>query len=443
MLHRNRNAHKQKRPGLGTAPLPSKLFVEPTTRCNLRCSMCVKQSQEHAIAEGDLSPEIFEALLPALPRLDALVLTGIGEPLLHPGLEDLIARARSAMPGHGEIGIQSNGRILTLERARSLLRSGLSRICLSLDAAVPETFRSLRPGAEVDDVETALANASRARAQTGRALDIGAELVLQRGNLAELPRVVQSAARLGADFLLVTQMLPYSGEMAEMAVYSGDTDASRSFYLRWMQRAREEGVDPGRYFRVPWTYRLSQRDRAAAEFVRRMSAEASSLGIPLNLPGLLRGNPPGLEQARRIFREARSAAMDSGIRLSLPALRPRYERHCPFTEEEAAFVTWMGTVHPCHFLWHECVCYPFGRRKRIEPWCFGDLSRSGIMEIWRDPAFETFRSKVLEYDYPFCTSCNIGPCNLIQGDSFEHDCHAVDVPCGDCPWCLGLLQCLR
>jgi len=118
MLHRNRSAHKQKRPGLGTAPQPCKLFVEPTTRCNLRCSMCVQQSQEHAIAEGDLSPETFEALQPALPRLDAPVLTGIGEPLPRPGLENLIARIRTAMPGHGEIGIQAS---VPLPVARMLL----------------------------------------------------------------------------------------------------------------------------------------------------------------------------------------------------------------------------------------------------------------------------------------------------------------------------------
>ena len=30
---------------------PSKLFVEPTTRCNFRCSMCVKQSSEKALEE--------------------------------------------------------------------------------------------------------------------------------------------------------------------------------------------------------------------------------------------------------------------------------------------------------------------------------------------------------------------------------------------------------
>jgi len=59
---------------------PSKLFVEPTTRYNFRCTMCVKQSSEKALDEGDLSMDLFERLTDAFENLDALILTGIGEP---------------------------------------------------------------------------------------------------------------------------------------------------------------------------------------------------------------------------------------------------------------------------------------------------------------------------------------------------------------------------
>ncbi|WP_461395713.1 radical SAM protein, partial [Deferrisoma sp.] len=125
-------------------PHPTKLFVETTTRCNLRCAMCVKQTRENAVAEGDLAPEVFEALAPAFPRLEALVLSGIGEPLLHPGLERFIRRAREAMPAEGWIGFQSNGLLLDGARARSLVEAGLGRICLSLDAVSPATFARIR-----------------------------------------------------------------------------------------------------------------------------------------------------------------------------------------------------------------------------------------------------------------------------------------------------------
>jgi MoaA/NifB/PqqE/SkfB family radical SAM enzyme len=75
-------------------PRPSKLFVETTTRCNLGCFMCVKQTCDHAITEGDLSLATFAALEPAFAGLEALVLNGIGEPLLHPNLEGSSAGPR-------------------------------------------------------------------------------------------------------------------------------------------------------------------------------------------------------------------------------------------------------------------------------------------------------------------------------------------------------------
>ena len=80
---------------------PGKLFVETTTRCNLGCVMCVKQTQHCVMPEGDMSPAIFAALEPAFPHLEALVLNGIGEPLLHPGLEEFIRRAKMFMPVKG------------------------------------------------------------------------------------------------------------------------------------------------------------------------------------------------------------------------------------------------------------------------------------------------------------------------------------------------------
>lgn len=61
---------------------PSKLYVETTTRCNLRCSMCVKQTQGACIPETDMDMDVFRAMAPAFPHLDGLILNGIGEPLL-------------------------------------------------------------------------------------------------------------------------------------------------------------------------------------------------------------------------------------------------------------------------------------------------------------------------------------------------------------------------
>lgn len=84
---------------------PAKLFLEVTTRCNLRCKMCVKQSSGNGIMLGDLAVSTFEALKPAIAKLDRVIISGVGEPLLHPLLEDFILDIKTVLPvcfGHLE-----------------------------------------------------------------------------------------------------------------------------------------------------------------------------------------------------------------------------------------------------------------------------------------------------------------------------------------------------
>jgi len=56
--------------------------------------MCVKHSHAACLPEGDLSRAHFARLEEGMPGLKAMVLSGIGEPLLHPDLEYFIGRAR-------------------------------------------------------------------------------------------------------------------------------------------------------------------------------------------------------------------------------------------------------------------------------------------------------------------------------------------------------------
>jgi cyclic pyranopterin phosphate synthase len=124
------------------------LRLSLTARCNLACPYCLPDGQE---PPGLLSQAQRLAVVEAAVALGAqrLRLTG-GEPLLHPGLEALIAaaaplRARDASPGPGlrEISLTSNGALLTAERAHALRAAGLDRLTLSLDGADGEAVAAM------------------------------------------------------------------------------------------------------------------------------------------------------------------------------------------------------------------------------------------------------------------------------------------------------------
>ena len=109
-------------------------------RCNLACTYC---------SEFDTfsRPVPIHEMLARIDRLAALGTTAItltgGETLLHPELEQIVARIRS----HGILAIMiTNGYLLSVDRIRSLNRSGLDRMQISIDNLQPDkvSMKSLR-----------------------------------------------------------------------------------------------------------------------------------------------------------------------------------------------------------------------------------------------------------------------------------------------------------
>jgi len=422
---------------------PSKLFVELTTLCNLQCGMCVKQNGIGGIPEGIMSPETFERLSPVFPHLDSLVLNGIGEPLLHPHLEKFIARARSLLQEHAVVGFQSNGMALNDERAESLVAAGLDRICLSLDTVSDDSFRSIRTGGEMKGIERAFASLNRAKSgRGGGGLEIGIEFVLMRDNFAELPEAVRWAGRAGASFAIVTQLLPYHRELVSQTVYDTNTTTAVAIYDQWGKKASQEGLDIRRYLDVFMKVVKTAEEERIVWFVEQMRHDALSQGVNLHVERLLKRDEEWFAGAARVFDEARRAARDEGVELTLPGMAPRNARKCEFVEGNSAFVSWDGNVHPCYFLWHGYSCYVGGVEKRVKPWVIGSLHNRDIMAIWNDEGSRLFRERVLGYRFPFCFDCGFALCDYAGEADFEQDCYIERVPCGSCLWCTGLFQCL-
>jgi putative metalloenzyme radical SAM/SPASM domain maturase len=429
---------------LSSGQYPSKLFVEITTRCNLRCGMCVKQNGEGGIREGSMLPEIFGALAPAFPHLKALILNGIGESLLHPDLEAYIRKARRSLPEGAWVGFQTNGMLLNYSRAASLLDAGLNLICLSLDAVSGDSFRLIREGGEMKDIESAFTALSKASARQGRRdFRIGIEFVLMRDNLEELPSAVRWAALRGATFAMVTQLLPYDKELVSRAAYDTNTAGAIAVYELWKSRAKAEGVDIGHYFDIFMKFTKTAEDLKIIGFIDQMKNDARSKGITVHLERLLMRDEEWIGRVEQVFEEARQTAKEHGIDITLPGTAPQNTRKCEFVEGDSAFVSWEGDVHPCYFLWHRYTCYIGGWQKHVKPWVFGNLRERDILNIWNSVQFRSFRQNVLGYQFPFCYDCSFALCDYVQEENFEQDCYVGSVPCGACLWCTGLFRCLQ
>lgn len=425
-------------------PFPAKLYVETATQCNLACPMCVKQAWGKDEAKGLMASGVFEKVRPALPHLDALILNGIGEPLLHPHLEELIRIAKGAMSSGSWVGFQSNGLLIDDDRARSLVASGLDKICISVDALDQGVYRSLRSGGEFGCIERAFTALQIANKRADRApLQVGIEFVVMRDNLQELPRVLGWAAKRGVSFAIVTHLLPYHKAMVSQTLFDANTDKAVALFRNWKEKAGREGIDITRYPAVYLKYGKTPGEWKICDTVEAMKSEAISQGVFLHLDNLFKMGDVRAHEVAQVFDEARVVAAETGIDIRLPEAVPRSERTCEFVEEGGAFISWDGNVHPCYFLWHRYHCFIDGREKFVKPKVFGNLHTQELLEIWNSQSYQAFRQHVTGYDYPYCFNCGFALCDYVQGEEFEQDCYVNTEPCGVCLWCMGVFHCLR
>ena len=424
----------------------SKLYVETTTRCNLRCAMCVKQAEGANIPEQDMGMEVFEALAPCFSHLDGLLLNGIGEPLLTPRLAEMISLARARMRPDATIGFQTNGMLLTEKRAEELVRAGLNTVCLSVDMVGDNGL--FHGGEDVTGTARVFGRLRRAERQTGSCLRIGVEFVLMRDTLDGLPRSLAWAANQGADFALVTHMLPYGEGTADQELFNPNTDESMAEFARWQVEAADLGIDLASYYGLPWKFNKTPEEARVVDFVNTRRNAALARGVPIHFNQLLHWSTPEkrADQAHleAVLAEAREVADRTGLDAVLPGACAALDRRCDFVEQGVAHVTPAGDVRPCYFLWHEYGCRMEGHAKKVLPRTFGNVLETPLADIWQDPDYCAFREEVLAYDYPYCTNCPVMPCSDVtgQGRPFERDCKGIDVPCGHCAWCMGGVRCL-
>ncbi|NLH50633.1 MAG: radical SAM protein [Myxococcales bacterium] len=372
---------------LRSADVPlTKLYVEPTSFCNLNCRTCMRNSWTEP--PGEMAAATFEHLIAGFarfPSLKTVAFWGFGEPLLNPRTPAMIARVKQKGLAAELI---TNGLLLDRQTATALLDAGLDRLVVSLDGAAPTTHADIRRGADLSKIETNVRGLVELRRARGRQTpEIGLEFVLMRRNLKELVDLIPLARRLEAKFVLITNLLPYSAEMKDEILY-------------WMS-AKQYSV------------------------ARRLSSSPEIIFPPLDehpeyLAHLQKVNP---HLTIRDFPDKPTTGL---------------EGYCSFIWEGSAAVTWSGEVSPCVALMHSHSCFVLGREKRLERHSVGNVNVDSLAAIWKREEYRRFRKRVRQFDFSPCTRC--GGCELSENN--DTDCIGSPFPtCGDCLWAKGLLLC--
>jgi MoaA/NifB/PqqE/SkfB family radical SAM enzyme len=215
--------------------LPTQLYIEVTNRCNSRCASC-PLTYDHFLpyeAKHHLTWEDFRRIVDQFPRLDRVVLHGIGEPLLN---KDLPRFIRYLKKRGATVLFNTNAILLDQKRGDALAGANLDELRVSLDAITPELYAQLRG---VDRLPQVTRNLKAFIKRHGGLNHPRVSLwwVAMQANLSQLPDFVRLAAEIGVPEVYL-QRLVFFGE-GEKIGDNTTMEAGQSLYAVLEQQQTE------------------------------------------------------------------------------------------------------------------------------------------------------------------------------------------------------------
>lgn len=362
---------------------PSYIWIEPTTRCNIRCLYCDHHYKNFG---QDMPIAVYEKIRAnVLDNVRDAILTGYGETFLAKNWDmisdDCIRRGVS-------ITAISNGTLLGNENLLSRIVRSDVNLYLSIDGVRDETHSHLRPGAEWKKMLETLERIKRAAEKAGseRRFSLGFNFVAMKRNIADLPDMVRLAARYNAREVFV---FPLSRE-DQMRKVSGESlhdspELVSPAYLSALSLAAKTGVS----LYVPPSF-------------REMILLGKERGNGLN--GKL------LYQWRKLRRGIISLRQ-KGL---LPTLQRFFKGHGPRGK---------AGISLCTYPWRAAY---FDASGSVFPCCFkvesvGDLNREEWSDIWNNALYKNLRRTIHGWNpTSLCRYCSL-PFGVNGGDEHYYE----------------------
>jgi MoaA/NifB/PqqE/SkfB family radical SAM enzyme len=153
--------------GRDRAPrLPEIVQIESTNICNAKCVFCPRDEMHRR--QGIMSFDLFRKVVDECAELGIthVRVHNYGEPFVDRQLVEKVRYAKQK--GIQEVGMISNGSLITEPVARGMIEAGLDAINISVDAAGREVFESTRLGLKYDKVIANIERLVRIRAELGQ-----------------------------------------------------------------------------------------------------------------------------------------------------------------------------------------------------------------------------------------------------------------------------------
>jgi MoaA/NifB/PqqE/SkfB family radical SAM enzyme len=174
---------------------PEYLQIDICGFCNLACEMCPQGEAGTVKEKGMMDFGLFKEMVDKAKGagIFSVLLVMTGEPLMHPQFIEMVKYAKSK-----ELKVQSstNCTLLTREKAREIIESGLDEIILSFDTMDKASYENFRKGAKFEEVFSNIINFLELRKE----LRSNKPLVVMQ-NLQPYPRTKNPRPQIEKNFL--------------------------------------------------------------------------------------------------------------------------------------------------------------------------------------------------------------------------------------------------
>ena len=231
------------------------VYLELTTECNFSCRTCVRFSID-GFRAAPMDMKLFASIMSDLKKqssLERVVLLGFGEALCHPRIKDILTEL-GTLPA--EVLLVTNASLLTEELTSLISQLPRCRVVISWDDSINSPGRVIRRGKNQNEVRENIQRITDSLHKTG-SVRVGMQIVAMKGNRDSLRDIIRFGADLGIDHFLVSNLFPYSEDMAEEILYFPPVTKKETLRALLKKEARKYSIEiaaslPDRSRRCPF-----------------------------------------------------------------------------------------------------------------------------------------------------------------------------------------------
>ena len=212
--------------GRDRAPrMPEIVQIESTNICNAKCVFCPRDDMHRR--QGIMSVELFRKIVDECVELGIthVRMHNYGEAFIDKRLVEKVRYAKQQ--GIKEVGMISNGSLITDQIARGMIDAGLDAINISVDASGKEVFESTRVGLKYDKVIGNIERLVRLRADSGKRRPKLILSFVRQNNSADEQAFIEHWRAI-ADKIHVTDLHNWAGTLNK------ESDVNYPCYRPWL-----------------------------------------------------------------------------------------------------------------------------------------------------------------------------------------------------------------